>query len=154
MLDALALAMCKAISVLCHLRHHLKLTSLRFLPHLREPNAVTVTASHGPATPANFPTSASYIDRVNYLYSKANQHISRLENEARAQTQRQAEEALAAAHQWQRTVTTPEFQAKLVQEDPKCIKSQLCKLEEDINSMQLGVPFHWVRKFCGFHLLI
>lgn len=147
------LTMCKAMIVSCCLWHNLKLTSLHFLPHLRQPNAVAVTASHGPATLANLPASASYKDTVNYLYSRAKQHILQLEKDAYAKIQRQAEEALAAAHQWQSTATSPEFTARLVKEDPMRIKSQLRELEEDINNMHLGVPFHWVRKFCGFRSL-
>lgn len=132
----------------------MKLTSLHFLPHPRQPNAVAVTASHGPATLADFPISATYIAKVDYLDRKAHWHILQLEKEAEAKIQRQAEEALAAAHQWQSTVTAPEFEAKLVKEDPIWVKSQLDNLEEAINHMQLSVQFHWVRKFAQLSLVV
>ena len=93
---------------------------------------------------SNFPASGSYKEKIDYLDNKAERCIVRAEKEALANTKRQAEEALAAAHQWQSTVTTPKFKDKLAGAVPKHNSVRLFQLEEAIDKMQLGVPFHWV----------
>lgn len=114
------------------------------LAHLRPQDAVSSHRAPAPTARAAFPTSASYTNEVHRLYRKAEERILWLEKEACAKIQRQTGEALAAAHQWQRTVTKPEFKARLAPAVPEHNSVRLFKLEEAIDKMQLGTPFHWV----------